>query len=184
MERSAHIRRTGNGTRFNRQLEDLADRMSCLAQKNSRAYVHTNLLPRLFGFELLLAPYLIAHFKLGMQLAALDLPEPERHAWAYHFEQDEHLNIYLTNTLEKQTGRGQTPPTVNPIMLILGNPPYAGHSANKGQWINMLIDTYKEDCPDLKKPGQAKWLSDDYVKFMRFAQWHIEQAGHGISDFK
>jgi Type ISP C-terminal specificity domain len=68
-------------------------------------------------------------------------------------------------------------------MLILGNPPYAGHSANKGQWINMLIDTYKEGCPDLKKPGQAKWLSDDYVKFMRFAQWHIEQAGHGILAF-
>src|SRR5205823_3883283 len=73
--------------------------------------------------------------------------------------------------------------STNPIMVILGNPPFAGHSSNKGQWITSLIDTYKEGCPDLKKPGQAKWLSDDYVKFMRFAQWHIEQVGYGILAF-
>ena len=59
------------------------------------------------------------------------------------------------------------------ILVVLGNPPFAGHSSNKGEWITTLIDTYKEGCPELKKPGQAKWLSDDYVKFMRFAQWHI-----------
>jgi predicted helicase len=141
------------------------------------AYVHTHLLPHLFGFELLVAPYVMAHLNLGMQLAALDLPEPKRSAWAYNFQQDERLNIYLANTLEEALKYD------NPIMVILGNPPYAGHSANKGQWISTLLDTYKEDCPELKKPGQAKWLSDDYVKFMRFAQWHIEQAGYGIMAF-
>jgi len=236
-------------------------------------YVHSHLLPHLFGFELLTVPYILAHIKLASQLAALDLPEPERHAWAYHFEKDEHLNIYLTNALEQveetrtgrgqerigrkqeragrgqerigrkqeRIGRGQAPPLLytiqdehpseysrggacprpaldtsrsalntvrpaldtsrsalntvrlaldisypartNPILVILGNPPYAGHSPNKGQWINMLVDSYKEGCPDLKKPGQAKWLSDDYVKFMRFAQWHIEQTGYGILAF-
>lgn len=148
-------------------------------------YVHSHLLPHLVGFELLTVPYIIAHLKLASQLAALDLPESERQAWAYRFERDEHLNIYLTNTLEQgaetRTGRGQA--LSNPIMIILGNPPYAGHSANKGQWINTLLDAYKEGCPDLKKPGQAKWLSDDYVKFIRFAQWHIEQAGYGILAF-
>jgi len=142
-----------------------------------QAYVHTQLLPHLFGFELLMAPYLIAHLKLAMQLAALDMPEPERPAWAHHVEHDEHLNIYLANTLEQ----GQAP--TNPIMVILGNPPYAGHSVNKGQLINTLLDAYKEGCPELKKPGQAKWLSDDYVKFTRFAQWNIEQAGYGILAF-
>jgi predicted helicase len=150
-----------------------------------QAYVHAQLLPHLFGFELLMAPYLIAHLKLAMQLAALDLPESERPAWAYHVEHDEHLNIYLANTLEQgeetRTGRGQAP--TNPIMVILGNPPYAGHSVNKGQLINTLLDAYKEGCPELKKPGQAKWLSDDYVKFIRFAQWNIEQAGYGILAF-
>ena len=74
-------------------------------------YVHTRLLPHLFGFELLTVPYIIAHLKLASQLAAFDLPESERHAWAYHFEKDERLNIYLTNTLEQgeetRIGRGQ-----------------------------------------------------------------------------
>ncbi len=142
-------------------------------------YVHSHLLPHLFGFELLTVPYVIAHLKLALQLAALDLPEPERQEWAYHFKNDEHLNISLTNTLE------QVEETLKygKILVILGNPPFAGHSANKGQWITTLINTYKEDCPELKKPGQAKWLSDDYVKFMRFAQWHIEQAGYGILAF-
>ena len=142
-------------------------------------YVHSHLLPHLFGFELLTVPYVIAHFKLVMQLAAWDLSEPERKKWAYHFENDEHLNIYLTNTLE------QIEETLKygKIMVIFGNPPFAGHSVNKGQWISTLINTYKDDCPELKKPGQAKWLSDDYVKFMRFAQWHIEKAGFGILAF-
>ena len=157
-------------------------------------YVHHYLLPRLFGFELLAVPYVIAHLKLAMQLAALDLPEPERQRWAYHFGHDEQPNIYQTNTLEKTlTGRGQEssgprldiprPASINQLLVVLGNPPFAGHSSNKGQWITSLIDTYKESCPELKKPGQAKWLSDDYVKFMRFAQWHIEQVGYGILAF-
>jgi predicted helicase len=142
-------------------------------------YIHSHLLPHLFGFEVLKDSYVIAHFKLVMQLAAWDLPEPERQEWAYHLENEEHLNIYLTNTLE------QIEETLKfgKIMVILGNPPFAGHSANKGQWISTLINTYKEDCPELKKPGQAKWLNDDYVKFMRFAQWHIEKAGFGILAF-
>src|SRR5437764_7058163 len=140
-------------------------------------YVHLYLLPRLFGFELLAVPYVIAHLKLAMQLAALDLPEPERQRWAYHFGHDEQPNIFLTNTLEK------TLTSINQLLVVLGNPPFAGHSSNKGQWITSLIDTYKEGCPELKKPGQAKWLSDDYVKFMRFAQWHIEQVGSGILAF-
>ena len=173
-------------------------------------YVRAHLLPHLFGFELLMAPYVIAHLKLAMQLAALDLPEPERRTWAYKFEKGERLNIYLANALEAgfsdestvdmvregaadDVGRGllrspssQKVPAsepfsaCSPVMVILGNPPYAGHSANKGRWINTLLETYKADCPELKKPGQAKWLSDDYVKFIRLAQWHIEQAGQGI----
>jgi len=150
-----------------------------------REYVHLTLLPRLFGFEILVIPYIIAHLKLAIQLAALDVPEPERQRWAYHFEGHEQPNIYLTNTLEevKETLTGQGQEGTHQILVVLGNPPFAGHSSNKGQWISALIETYKEGCPELKKPGQAKWLSDDYVKFMRFAQWHIQQVGHGILAF-
>jgi len=148
-------------------------------------FVHLYLLPHLFGFELLAVPYVIAHLKLAMQLAALDLPEPVRQRWAYCFQCNEQPNIYLTNTLEevKETLTGQRQEKAHKLLVVLGNPPFAGHSSNKGQWITTLIDTYKEGCPELKKPGQAKWLSDDYVKFMRFAQWHIEQVGYGILAF-
>jgi len=146
-----------------------------------QGYVHEHLLPRLVGFELLMAPYMMAHLKLGAQLAALDLPEPERSSWAYNLQDEERLNIYPANTLDEvgdvlHYGKRD-------LLVILGNPPYAGHSVNKGKWITGLLETYKEGCPELKKPAQAKWLSDDYVKFMRFAQWHIEQASCGVVAF-
>ena len=70
-----------------------------------------------------------------------------------------------------------------PVMVVLGNPPYSGHSANKGAWIVELIDAYKRDFPELQRPAQAKWLSDDYVKFIRFAQWRIERTGEGVLGF-
>src|SRR5438270_12059026 len=118
-----------------------------------RDYVHLNLLPHLFGFELLAAPYVIAHLKLAIQLAALDLSESERQMWAYRFQHNEQPNIYLTNTLEL-IWRGQAPPlqytnreehlseysrggacprprldiprpdSTNQILVILGNPPF------------------------------------------------------------
>ncbi len=148
-------------------------------------YVRLHLLPHLFGFELLSVPYVIAHLRLAIQLAAFDVPESERQKWAYCFQQNEQPNIYLTNTLEevKETLARPEQESAQQILVVLGNPPFAGHSSNKGQWITALIDTYKDGCPELKKPGQAKWLSDDYVKFMRFAQWHIEQVGYGILAF-
>ncbi|HJT58244.1 MAG TPA: N-6 DNA methylase, partial [Ktedonobacteraceae bacterium] len=161
-------------------------------------YVRQHLLPRLFGFELLMAPYAVAHLKLGMQLAALDLPLNERADWAYDFKADERLGLYLTNVLEQTPGCARLLPgsfisdEANeaagvkqdyPVMVVLGNPPYSGHSANKGDWIADLIETYKEGYPELKKPAQAKWLSDDYVKFIRFGQWRIEQTGYGILAF-
>ncbi|HYA98709.1 MAG TPA: type ISP restriction/modification enzyme, partial [Ktedonobacteraceae bacterium] len=148
-------------------------------------YVGLKLLPHLYGLELLPVPYTLAHLNLVIKLAALDLPEAERHIWAYRFQHDEQLHIYLANTLEevKDTFVQQEQTKAHQVLVMLGNPPFAGHSLNKGQWITSLIDTYKEGCPDLRKPGQAKWLSDDYVKFVRFAQWNIEQAGSGILAF-
>ncbi len=148
-------------------------------------FVRVHLLPHLFGFELLHVPYTIAHLKLAIQLAAYDVPEPERQKWAFCLQENEQPNIFLTNTLEevKEALIKQEQENVPQILVVLGNPPFAGHSSNKGHWITSLIETYKEHCPELKKPGQAKWLSDDYVKFMRFAQWHIQQVGNGILAF-
>ena len=154
-------------------------------------YVREHLLPRLFGFELLMAPYAICHLKLAIEIGgeqgAFAMPEGER------------LNVFLTNSLE-EAHEGATGPLFaaeiareareadavkrdRPVMVVLGNPPYSGHSANKGKWIRDLIGAYKQGIPELKKPGQAKWLSDDYVKFIRFAQWRIERTGEGVLGF-
>lgn len=162
------------------------------------SYVHEDLIPRLMGFELLIPPYAMAHTKLEMALGALDLPADDRPEWAYEFRDNERLNVFLTNSLEEAVSRselllgGYISEEANaavavkremPIMVVIGNPPYSGHSANRGDWITDLVGDYKRDVPGLDRPAQAKWLQDDYVKFLRFGQWRIEQTGAGILAF-
>ena len=163
-------------------------------------YVKEHLLPRLFGFELLMAPYAMAHLKLGMQLAAQDLPPEEQATWAYQFDGDERLGVYLTNSLEQAEQQVQTmfgplraiTDEANaaaeikrdlPIMVVIGNPPYSGHSANRGEWIANLVNDYKIVDGQPLGERNSKWLQDDYVKFIRFGQWRIKQTGAGILAF-
>jgi predicted helicase len=162
------------------------------------SYVHEHLLPRIFGFELLMAPYAVAHLKLGLQLAGGDLPAEERADYAYDFGGDERLGVFLTNALDEAVHRddlllgrfisdeANAAAKVKrelPIMVVLGNPPYSGHSANRGAWIREKVAEYREGVPGLDRPGQGKWLQDDYVKFLRFGQWRIEQSGAGVLAF-
>ncbi|PKK82153.1 MAG: DNA methyltransferase [candidate division Zixibacteria bacterium HGW-Zixibacteria-1] len=175
-----------------------------LTQKGLRgtwsSYVTEHLLPRLFGFELLMAPYAVAHLKLALQLKD----------FGYDFGSDERLNIFMTNTLEEaldiegflgfdrwvaeEANAAGKVKIEKPVMVILGNPPYSGHSANKGDWIHNLLrgkDTLTGENTgnyfevDGKPLGERnpKWLNDDYVKFIRFAQWRIEKTGYGILGF-
>ena len=174
------------------------------------AYVRDHLLPRLFGYELLMAPYAMAHFKLGMLLAGYDLPKEKQKQWQYDFEGDERLGIYLTNTLDEAPSEWQKlfgayrilSEEANaasrvkrdlPIMVVLGNPPYAGHSSNsswtiaKGKkklnFIGELIkDYYYLDGRPIKEHN-PKYLQDDYVKFIRWSQWRINKTGTGILAF-
>ncbi len=167
-------------------------------------YVSANLLPRVFGFEFLVAPYSIAHLKLGLKLSET----------GYEFAEGERLNVFLTNTLDEahrladsETGgmgfwiheeasKAQSVKKDAPVMVILGNPPYSGHSANDGEWMRNLlrgVEVSGEDkLPtanyfevDGKPLGEKnpKWLNNDYVKFIRFSQWRIEQTGYGILAF-
>lgn len=164
------------------------------------SYVAEHLLPRLFGFELLMAPYAVAHMKLGLELEQS----------GYDFSSNERLGVFLTNSLEEaheKTGlplftqwlaeESQAASRIKrdvPVMVVLGNPPYSGQSANNGEWIASLLrgeDTLNRcktenyfEC-DGAPLGERnpKWLNDDYVKFIRFAQWRIEQTGHGILAF-
>ena len=151
-------------------------------------YVADKLLPRLFGFELLMAPYAVAHLKLGLLLQET----------GYQFKRDRRLGIYLTNTLEEaikhaevlfaqwiaeEANAAAKVKKDEPIMVVLGNPPYSGHSANKGEWARQLVEPYK--TIDGKPLGEKnpKWLQDDYVKFLAFGQWRIERTGQGILGF-
>ena len=162
-------------------------------------YVHEHLLPRLFGFELLMAPYAVAHFKIGLALAAMDEEPLFRQQWSYEPQGGERVNIFLTNTLEdlEHTAEQLGPLRVlsneansayevkqhKPVLVVLGNPPYSGHSANTGEWISSLVRDYYF-C-DGKPLGERnpKWLQDDYVKFLRWGQWRIEQTGQGVLAF-
>jgi predicted helicase len=168
-------------------------------------YVAKKLLPRLYGFELLMAPYAVAHLKLGLQLQET----------GYKFETDERLGIYLTNTLEEAFRKSEELAGFNayivdeaneaarikkeePIMVVLGNPPYSGISVNASTrtvvdpktykrkkeltWIGKLIEDYKVvDGQPLRE--RKHWLQDDYVKFLRFGQWRIKRTGKGILAF-
>jgi hypothetical protein len=162
------------------------------------SYVPKKLLPRVFGFELLMAPYAIAHLKLAMLLEDT----------GYKFETDQRLGVYLTNTLEEtarisqqivmgfmrelteEANAASDIKAKKPIMVVLGNPPYSKVSANRSAdaegnptFIGKLIEDYR--FVDGKPLGERnpKWLQDDYVKFVRFAQWRIALTGKGIVGF-
>lgn len=179
---------TGTGTFLYSVIDHINERF-----KNDRgmwsSYVSQHLLPRLFGFELLMAPYAVAHMKLGLQLRES----------GYDFLSSERLRIYLTNTLEEAHAMTGLPLFTQwiaeeanaasdikkdaPVMVVLGNPPYSYSSENKGKWITSLIrDYYQVDGAPLRERN-PKGLQDDYVKFIRFAQWRIEQTGYGILAF-
>ncbi len=162
-------------------------------------YVPEKLLNRVFGFELLMAPYTIAHLKLSILLGEL----------GYTFRSNQRLGVYLTNTLAESSGlqhvlafaqtiasEGEAANDVKHnkrVMVVLGNPPYSGHSVNTSSWIGGLLrgklpsgaktaNYYEVDGGSLGERN-PKWLQNDYVKFIRFGQWRITETGEGILAF-
>ncbi len=145
------------------------------------------MLKRIFGFELLIAPYVVSHLKLGLLMQTLGAPL-EGH--------DERLHVYMTNTLEEEVTRAETlaglglniaqesidaarVKKLTDINVVLGNPPYSNFGGlNKGKWIIELIDDYKKGLNEKKIN-----LDDDYIKFIRFGQWRINRSGQGILAF-
>lgn len=152
-------------------------------------YVHHELLPRLFGFELMMAPYTIAHLKLSMAL---------KETGFLYFNETRtgktRLGIYLTNSLEEvnkqpellafdfgasiaeEAKEASKIKNEKPIMVVVGNPPYSVSSSNKGEWIQKLTQDYKKNLDE----RNIQPLSDDYIKFIRFAEHFIEKNGSGI----
>jgi predicted helicase len=150
--------------------------------------IKNHILADFYAFEIQVVPYIIGHLRVAMSLEKV---------WDYEFEEDDRFQFYLTNTLEMKepeqelllqqlTEEGREAMYVKekePILVVLGNPPYSKISENKGDWILGLIEDYK--IVDGKPLGEKnpKWLQDDYVKFIRFGQWKIDQSGEGILGF-
>jgi predicted helicase len=152
-------------------------------------YVSEHLLPRLYGFELMMAPYAIAHMKIGLKL----------HETGYSFRSHERARIYLTNSLEPPQdlsdrfefdapALAHEAQAVNAIKrskrfaVVIGNPPYAGISANRSDWITSLINAYRQ-IDGIPLEEKKIWVKNDYVKFLRFAQWVVDNCGSGIVGF-
>lgn len=140
------------------------------------AYVPEHLLPRLYGFELMMAPYTIAHLKLDMEIGV---------------SAQERLKIFLTNSLEEsnpdagtlfgnalsqEANAASAIKKSAPIMVMLGNPPYSVSSNNKGEWISHLLEDYKKNLNE----RNIQPLSDDYIKFIRLGQYYVERNNEGI----
>ncbi|HYU35339.1 MAG TPA: type ISP restriction/modification enzyme [Thermoanaerobaculia bacterium] len=164
------------------------------------ALVREHLLPHFFGFELMMAPYAIGHLQMSVSLGAL----------GHRPADGERVQLYLTDALHREQ-TAQTPlPYVDAlahesqeadrikqderISVVIGNPPWAGHSANPDATYNELLQGYRladgrSDEGYFRVDGEPlgernpKWLRDDYVKFLRFAQWKIDQNGEGIVGF-
>lgn len=156
------------------------------AKQNGIAGVWENIvsdfiLKRLYGFEFLIVPYVLAHFRIHEYLKDLN----------YDYKKKDRLQLYLTNTLDNSAG-GQVKmfpqmqaesdnaykiKNEEPILVIMGNPPYNSKSEeiNRKDWIMDKLKDYKENLNEKNIN-----LEDDYIKFIRFAHWKMEKIKKGI----
>jgi len=156
-----------------------------LADKSWSSYVKERLFPRIFGFELLITPYAIAHLKLSLFLEET----------GYQFDSGKRLGVYLTNTLDDAARKTETlfeefiaqeadqAAKIKeniPIMVIMGNPPYSSISVNQSAYIEDLMSLYKRS---VRSETSLVALSDDYIKFIRFAHHKIQKTGTGLFTF-
>lgn len=154
--------------------------------------IKNHILKNFYAFELMMAPYAIGHLKMSFLLEEM----------GYKLEDNERFKLYLTNTLEMDDLQQVRIPGLSslseeshlagkvkkehPVLVIIGNPPYSGISANTNHWTERLLKQNLDGATsyyevDSKPLGEKKlWLQDDYVKFLRFAQWKIHKAGKGI----
>ncbi len=177
----------GTGTFISAVIRIVYSRLLKFGQKGRwPKYVHNDLLPRIHGFELMMAPYTISHLKLAMAFKETGFKYFNRR-----------LGIYLTNSLEESTKQEELFTAFGlaeriaeeskeaaiiknktPIMVVIGNPPYSGESSNAQYKGN---DVYKVEPGGGKlQEKNSKWLNDDYVKFIRLAESMVERTGEGI----
>ena len=181
---------TGTGTFLNEVVRHVYQNFEGMGGIWSQ-YVEQDLIPRLNGFELLMASYAMAHLKMDMLLTETGYTASNK---------NQRFRIFLTNSLEEhhadtgtifanwlstEANEANRIKRDTPVMVILGNPPYSGESANKSPWIMNLMEDYKKEPEGLMKLQERnpKWINDDYVKFMRYGQHYIERNQSGILAF-
>ena len=183
---------TGTGTFLAEVIKQIAPKIQGVAPGMWSSYIEADLIPRLHGFELLMASYAMCHMKLDMILTEMGYKptgNPPR------------LSVYLTNSLEEGEPANQTLPfsqwlsreekganTIKrdmPIMCVIGNQPYLGEGGVSKGWIGTLMDDYKKEPGGLEKLKERnpKWLNDLYVKFIRLSSHLIEKNGEGVLGF-
>ncbi|QFT29543.1 N-6 DNA Methylase [Labrenzia sp. THAF82] len=183
---------TGTGTFLAEVIKQIAPKVQGVAPGMWSQYIEQDLIPRLHGFELLMASYAMCHMKLDMILTELGYQptkEPPR------------LSVFLTNSLEEGEPANQTLPFTQwlsreakgantikrdmPIMCVVGNPPYLGEGGLSEGWLGELMDDYKKEPGGIVKLQERnpKWLNDLYVKFIRMSSHLIEKNGEGILGF-
>jgi len=174
---------TGTGTFLAEVIKQIAPKIQGVAPGMWSSYIEADLIPRLHGFELLMASYAMCHMKLDMILTEMGYKptgNPPR------------LSVYLTNSLEEGEPANQTLPFTQwlsreakgantikrdmPIMCVIGNPPYSVSSANKGNLATNLVAPYKYDLDETSLNA----LSDDYVKFIALAESFIAKNQSGV----
>ncbi|AUT75720.1 DNA methyltransferase [Paraburkholderia hospita] len=183
---------TGTGTFLAEVIKQIAPKVKDNAPSMWSSYIEQDLIPRLHGFELLMASYAMCHMKLELILTELGYKPagaPPR------------LSVYLTNSLEEGEPANQVLPfaqwlsnevkqanTVKrdmPIMCLIGNPPYLGEGGKSEGWLGTLMDDYKKEPGGKAKLTEktSKWLNDLYVKFIRLSSHLIERNGEGVLGF-
>lgn len=171
---------TGTGTFLAEVIRQIHEKFIPM-QGMWQGYVENHLLPRLHGFELLMASYAMAHLKLDLMLKET----------GYNSTKNDRLKVYLTNSLEEPhpdtntlfaTWLSEEATEANevkrdvPVMVVLGNPPYSVSSSNKGEWITNLCNDYKKELNE----RNIQPLSDDYIKFIRYGQYYVDKNGEGV----
>ncbi|NTU45644.1 MAG: N-6 DNA methylase [Chlorobiaceae bacterium] len=187
---------TGTGTFLSEILHQIFETLPKGSGKRN-SIIQEHILQNLFGFEYMIASYTIAHLKLSQYL------KDE----GYELQAKERFQIFLTNTLVPMDKQYKIPllPALSkeiesaqkvkdtPVLVITGNPPYSKKSKNTGPWITELlkgIDIYAKVKTEVQssyyivdgKPlnERQNWLRDDYVKFIRFAQWKMQHVENGV----
>ncbi|MBC6437295.1 MAG: N-6 DNA methylase [Rhodobacteraceae bacterium] len=182
---------TGTGTFLAEVIKRIASGVQDVTGHGWSDYIEEDLIPRLHGFEVLMAPYVVCHIKLSMMLKEL-VYKPN--------DESKRLSVYLTNSLEsgdkdihglfypwfmEEVKSAAEIKSKKTIMCVIGNPPYLAESGKSEGWFGTLMKDYK------KEPGgkvnlderNPKWLNDLYVKFIRMSSHLIEQNGEGILGF-